>query len=136
LLFIPADWFFVSHFLPMARAARAAGFDVVVATRVDRHRERILADDCRLIPLKLDRGSLAPLGLLRGVAELSRIVRSESPDIVHCIALPTVVPGGLAAKSIRATALVLAPTGLGYLSTSNTLSARIMRPPVRATRRR
>jgi len=32
--FVTEDWFFVSHFLPMARAARDAGFDVAVATRV------------------------------------------------------------------------------------------------------
>ena len=30
LYLITEDWFFVSHFMPMARTARAAGFEVVV----------------------------------------------------------------------------------------------------------
>jgi hypothetical protein len=29
LYFVTEDWFFVSHFLPMARTATAAGFEVV-----------------------------------------------------------------------------------------------------------
>jgi hypothetical protein len=41
----------------MARAAKAAGF--AVATRIKDHGVRILAEGCRLIPLQMQRGSLA-----------------------------------------------------------------------------
>ena len=34
LYLVSEDWYFLSHRLPMARAARAAGYDVHVATRV------------------------------------------------------------------------------------------------------
>ncbi len=34
LYLVSEDWFFVSHRLPMARAAKAAGYDVHVAARV------------------------------------------------------------------------------------------------------
>ena len=81
LFLISEDWFFVSHFLPMARAARAAGFEVAVATRVNRHGERIAAEHCRVIPLDIERGSLAAIEVLRGVARIFNIVRREQPDI-------------------------------------------------------
>src|ERR1039458_10485844 len=37
LYLVSEDWYFVSHRLPMARAARAAGFEVHVATRIAGH---------------------------------------------------------------------------------------------------
>jgi glycosyltransferase involved in cell wall biosynthesis len=132
LFFISEDWFFVSHFLPMARAARAAGFEVVVATRVGRCGERIASEQCRVIPLDLERGSLAAAGILRGLKRMAGIVRREQPDVVHCIALRMVVLGGLAAQFAGAKALVLAPTGLGHLWTGNGPAERVLRPLVRA----
>src|SRR5215213_3266640 len=41
LFVVTEDWYFVSHRLELAVAARQAGYDVAVATRVDRHGERI-----------------------------------------------------------------------------------------------
>src|SRR4029077_16068689 len=51
LFLVTEDWYFWSHRLPVARAARDAGFDVVVATRVGVHGERIRAEGFRLCPL-------------------------------------------------------------------------------------
>ena len=115
LYLVTEDWFFVSHFLPMARAARAAGFEVVVATRVRDHAARIEAEGCRVVPLEGERRSLGILEALRGFFRIARIVRAERPDIVHCIALRMVALGGLAARVGGAKRLVLAPTGLGLL---------------------
>jgi glycosyltransferase involved in cell wall biosynthesis len=119
LYLVTEDWFFVSHFLPMARAARAAGFEVVVATRLRAHRAPIEAEGFRTIALESERRSLGPLEIVRSVARMAAIVRAERPDIVHCIALRMVVLGGLAAKLAGARALVLAPTGLGHLWIEN-----------------
>jgi glycosyltransferase involved in cell wall biosynthesis len=115
LYLVTEDWFFVSHFLPMARTARAAGFEVVVATRVRDHAARIEAEGCRVVPLESERRSLGPFEALRGFLRVARIVRAERPDIVHCIALRMVALGGLAARFGGVKRLVLAPTGLGLL---------------------
>jgi hypothetical protein len=115
LYLVTEDWFFVSHFLPMARAARAAGLDVVVATNVNSAAARIEAEGIRVIALAVERGSLSTLAGVRDMLRTFRIVRAERPDIVHCIALRPVVLGGLAARLAGAKALVLAPTGLGWL---------------------
>jgi glycosyltransferase involved in cell wall biosynthesis len=115
LYLITEDWFFVSHFLPMAQAARDCGFDVTVATRVRADGERIKAEGFSLIPIKSERGSVSLMRSLRDFSQLFRIVRRERADIVHCIALRPVVIGGLAAKFAGSGTLVLAPTGLGHL---------------------
>ena len=41
LYLVSEDWYFISHRLPMARAAKAAGYEVHVATRVDKHAQQI-----------------------------------------------------------------------------------------------
>jgi glycosyltransferase involved in cell wall biosynthesis len=127
LYLVTEDWFFVSHFLPMARAAHAAGFEVVVATRLRAHRASIEAEGFRTIALESERRSLGPLEIVRSVARMAAIVRAERPDIVHCIALRMVVLGGLAARLANARALVLAPTGLGHLWIENGMVERIGR---------
>jgi len=132
LFLISEDWFFVSHFLPMARAAREAGFEVVVAARMRAHRERIEAAGCRVIPFEIERGSVAPLAVLRGLKRAYNIVRTEKPDIVHCIALRMIILGGIPAKLAGARSLVLAPTGLGHLWISEGLNDRLMRFVTRA----
>ncbi len=119
LYLVTEDWFFVSHFLPMARTAKAAGFEVVVATRVRDHAARIAAEGCRVVSLESERRSFGPFEALRGFFRMVRIVREERPDLVHCIALRMVVLGGPAARLGGAKRLVLAPTGLGHLWANN-----------------
>jgi DNA topoisomerase-3 len=127
LYLITEDWFFVSHFLPMARAARAAGFEVVVATRVRQHGARIAAQGFRVVSLENERRSFGPFEALHGLFRIARIVSEEKPDIVHCIALRMVVLGGLAARWGGARNLVLAPTGLGHLWSDDGLIERFAR---------
>ena len=131
LYLVTEDWFFVSHFLPMARTARAAGFEVVVATRIRDHAARIEAEGCRVVPLEGERRSLGISEALRGFARIVSIVRAERPDIVHCIALRMVALGGLAAKAGGAKRLVLAPTGLGLLWSEDSAFNRSARAALR-----
>lgn len=127
LYVVTEDWFFCSHFLPMARAARALGLDVAVATRVNRHAERIAAEGIRVIPFDAERGSLSPAEVAKGVARLVTLYHEEQPDIVHLISLRPVIVGGLAARVAGVPAVVLAVTGTGFLGVSCSLKARILR---------
>jgi glycosyltransferase involved in cell wall biosynthesis len=131
LYFATEDWFFASHFLPMARAAREAGIEVVVATRPGAKAQRITGEGIRLLPLGGDRRSLSPMGGLRDFLRALAVVRSEAPDIVHCIALRPVVLGGVAARLARVKALVIAPTGLGQLWVDDRLRVRMVRSVIR-----
>ena len=101
LYFVTEDWFFASHFLPMAPSAREAGFDVVVATRVGEKARRIVNEGIRLVAFGGARRSLSPMAGIRDLFGGLKIVRMENPDIVHCIALRPVVLGSIAAKLAR-----------------------------------
>jgi glycosyltransferase involved in cell wall biosynthesis len=112
---VTEDWFFVSHFLPMARAAREMGLDVAVIGRDNGRAQPIRALGCRFIPLQAERRSLSPVTLIRQIWALRRIFRDEAPDIVHCIALKPIGLGGIAARLAGVPAQVYALTGLGFL---------------------
>lgn len=131
LYFCTEDWAFLLHFQPMALAAKAAGFEVVVATRVRKHADAVLRVADRIVPIEIDRRSLGPANALRTLLRMAAIVRAERPDIVHCIALRMVVLGGLAARLAGAKRLILAPTGLGYLWIEQGIVPRLGRAAVR-----
>ncbi len=132
LYFATEDWFFVSHFLPMARAALRVGLDACVAARINEKGGRIAAEGLRVIPFGGDRGSMGIMVALRDMVRAFRIIRSERPDIVHCIGLRPVLIAGTAARLAGTPRLILATTGLGHLWTDNSLRTRILRTIVRS----
>ncbi|OQW82879.1 MAG: hypothetical protein BVN31_07130 [Proteobacteria bacterium ST_bin15] len=131
LFLVPEDWFFVSHFIGMGIAARQAGFDVAIATPVRAHRLTIEAAGIRVIDVDRNRVGMGPLSLLRTIDTFRRIIAAEEPDIIHCIALRTVLTGGLAARLTGVRGTVLAPTGLGFLWSNDHFAARMARRLIR-----
>lgn len=113
---VTEDWYFVSHRLPMARAAKAAGYEVHVVTRVDRCRAQIEAEGFVVHPTDLARGSLRPDRLLAAARAVRARYREIRPDLVHHVAVQCVVIGLIAATGLRLPS-VNALTGLGSLFT-------------------
>ncbi|HZB91933.1 MAG TPA: glycosyltransferase family 4 protein [Stellaceae bacterium] len=130
LYLVTEDWYFWSHRLPMARAAQRAGFAVGVATRVDRHGERIRGEGFALHPLRWRRGSAGPLASLAAIAEIRRLYHRERPRLVHHVALKPAVLGSIAAWLAGVPAVVNAVTGFGFVASSPSLRARLLRRPV------
>ncbi len=126
LFLVTEDWYFVSHRLPMARAAREAGFEVHVATRVDRHGFQIEAEGFHLHPLRWRRGSANPLGFLLAVHHIRTLYRLVQPELVHHVALQPSIMGSLAALGLPIVRLN-AVAGFGFAFTSKTLRARLVR---------
>jgi glycosyltransferase involved in cell wall biosynthesis len=135
LFVVTEDWYFHSHRLGLARAARDAGFEPVLATRCGRHVDEIRSSGIRVLPLDVPRNGKSPMGELRAVHALYRIYRSERPDIVHHVALKPVVYGSLAAAMAGVPAVVNAVAGLGHAFTSRDATARILRLPLSAALR-
>lgn len=117
LYLVTEDWYFVSHRLPLAVAAKQAGFDVTVITRCGAKCEAIRAAGIEVMPFEMERRGLNPLGLAREVIRLARLYRRLQPDIVHHVALRPVVVGGLAARLAGVHGVVSAIAGLGYAFT-------------------
>jgi mannose/cellobiose epimerase-like protein (N-acyl-D-glucosamine 2-epimerase family)/glycosyltransferase involved in cell wall biosynthesis len=127
---VTEDWYFISHRLPMARAARNAGFEVHVATRVDRHGAAIKAEGFHLHPVAWRRGSLDPRDLVRTVRDVRKLYRQLKPDLAHHVALSSAVVGSLAAIGLPIVCLN-AMTGLGTMFTDDAAKVRIARPVLR-----
>jgi glycosyltransferase involved in cell wall biosynthesis len=133
LFLVTEDWYFCSHRLPVARAARAAGFEVVVATRVRAHGEEIRDEGFTLRPIAWRRRGDGLRGAVRAISAIARIYRSERPDIVHHVALKPVLFGGIArrlafARSADAPASVDSVMGLGSGFSATTIAGRLRRP--------
>lgn len=111
---VTEDWYFWSHRLDLARAAREAGYEVIVATRVTDHGERIRGEGFQLEPLEMVRRSRNPFREVMAIAELVRLYRRVRPDVVHHVAMKPILYGSLAAWCARAPAVINAFAGLGY----------------------
>ncbi|ACL67754.1 glycosyl transferase group 1 [Anaeromyxobacter dehalogenans 2CP-1] len=108
--------FFLSHRLPIAMAARAAGFEVHVATPDSVVGvPRIRAEGFEHHAFPLGRRSLAVWTELRSIAALVALYRRIRPSVVHHVALKAVLYGSIAARLTRVPRVVNAVTGLGYL---------------------
>jgi len=114
LFLITEDWYFWSHRLDLARAARDAGMEVLIATRVQDHGKRIEKEGFKLLPIHLVRRSRNPLQELAALMEITRLYRRERLDIVHHVALKPIVYGSIAARLAGVPAVVNAFAGLGY----------------------
>jgi glycosyltransferase involved in cell wall biosynthesis len=95
---VTEDWYFWTHRLPVARAARDAGFAVAVATRVREHGDRIREEGFALHPLAWRRRGDGLSGAWRAIREIARMYRAERPDILYHVALKPVLFGGIAAR--------------------------------------
>jgi glycosyltransferase involved in cell wall biosynthesis len=124
---VAEDWYFWSHRRPIASAALQNGYDVFVATRVGDCGEKIIEAGFRLIPLRLDRSSYSLFHELRTVSELRSIYRREKPDIIHHIALKPILYGSIAALGDRRMQVINAFAGLGYLVSSPSFKARMLK---------
>lgn len=127
LYLVSEDWYFISHRLPMARAAQHAGYEVHVATRIGDYDQQIRREGFVLHPIHLRRGSMNPVRLLAAILETRRLYRKVRPDLIHHVAVVPTLIGSLAALGLPMVRLN-ALAGLGFAFTSTTAKARIVRP--------
>ncbi len=123
LYVVTEDWAFLTHRLPMARAARDAGFEVHVATRVKDGAAAIAGEGFILHPIPFARGSVSPLAALTTIAALRRVHRAVRPALAHHVALQACILGMIATIGRRCPC-INAFIGLGYTFTSKTVKAR------------
>ena len=128
VLFVVNDaGFFRSHRLRLAQEALRRGFEPVVACGESTGEDALEAFGIRCLVFELSRSGLNPLRDLKTFFALLRIYRDEAPDIVHHVALKSVVIGRLAARLSRVQHVVNALTGLGHLFTIDEFKNRLLR---------
>lgn len=130
LFLVTEDWYFWSHRLNLARAARDTGFEVHVATRVQDHGKRIESEGFKLIPIRLLRSGRRPIRELSAIIELIQLYRRLRPDIVHHVAMKPILYGSWAARLTRVPAVVNAFAGLGFTFIAEGHRVRMLRSAI------
>jgi glycosyltransferase involved in cell wall biosynthesis len=126
LYIVNEDFAFLLNRLPMARAARDAGFEVHVATNVNNGASAIEAEGFILHRIPFRRGGLSPVAAIPTLLAIRRIERDIKPSVVHHSGLQCCVYGSVAAMDKRFP-VVNAITGLGYIFTSANWRTRLLR---------
>ena len=124
------DFSFLLTRLPMARAAHQAGFEVHVATRVNKGAKAIEAEGFISHPIPFERGGLSPFAAIRTILALRRLEKKINPRIVHHSGLQCCVYGSIAALG-KKFSQVNAITGLGYVFTSTTWRTKLLQQSMR-----
>jgi glycosyltransferase involved in cell wall biosynthesis len=120
--------FFTTHRLPIALAAREAGYDVHVAAPFDEGPVDVIRQNgFAWHDLPLRRGGRNILAELWLLLACFRLIARLRPQLVHHVAMKPVIYGGLASRLLRVPAVVHAITGLGFLFIRRNLSARLIR---------
>lgn len=115
LYFINNPAFFLSHRLPLALAARQAGFDVHVATMAGPAVARIRAQGFEHHEIGLSRSGMRPWTELRSLLAFLALLRRLRPTLVHSVTIKPVLYGGIACRLAHVPAYVAAISGLGYM---------------------
>jgi glycosyltransferase involved in cell wall biosynthesis len=121
---VTEDWAFYRHRLPMARAARAAGFEVHVLTRVAERRNEIEREGFTLHAMPWARSRNSPAAVARDIAQLRATLRAIAPAVVHNVALKPALLGSLAVTGLGQTAVINSITGLGSTFLDQSLRGR------------
>ena len=132
LFFANTEWYLYNFRLPLARYLRDHGHEVVMLSPPGPYVAQLQAAGFRALTVPMQRRSLNPVRELFLFQRIRQIYVQERPDLAHHFTLKCVVYGGLAARLTGVNARVNAVTGLGHVFTSDSLKARLLRPPVRA----
>jgi len=127
IILINVDWFFASHFLHLARRARALGWDVTVATHVETCRDRLQEEGLRVVPLPPSRGGMLPSGLLDASKVVAGELRRSPQAVLHAFGLFGILVATLAGLRAGVPRRVFTITGRGYTAVSSSLRAKAMR---------
>ena len=127
LLIVNDAGFFISHRLPVALAARDAGFDVHVATAGGGAAEAIRAQGLPHHALSLSRGGTNPVTEVLLFAEILKLLLRLKPDVAHLVTVKPVIYGGIASRLTHVGAVVATIPGLGQVFVARGLRASVLR---------
>jgi glycosyltransferase involved in cell wall biosynthesis len=128
VLFLANDiTYFLSHRLPVAKAAQIAGYDIHVAAPFAGGWERIVSEAFSYHPIHMNRWGSQPLKELRSLWSVYQLFCRLKPDLVHMVTIKPVIYGGVMARVTGVQALVSSVSGLGFVFIRHGLLADITR---------
>lgn len=111
---VNVDWFFLSHRLPIALAAKDRGFDVTIVTHNTGRKDEILSNGLNFIDIPFQRSGYDFFHELKCILLLRRIYKKHKPDVIHHVTLKASLLGCFACKTAGIKSVVNAISGFGY----------------------
>ena len=127
LLFANTDWYLYNFRLPLARAIREQGHEVVLLSPPGKFGSRLEQAGFRWIEFPLQRRRLNPFAEVITILRLIRLYKLERPDLVHHFTFKCVMYGSIAARVAGIKSVVNAFAGLGHIFSDGGVQARILR---------
>jgi len=115
LLFANTDWYLFNYRLPLARALKKRGDDVILLSPPGRYSTLLESEGFTWLPFPLARKGMNPLAELATIFRLTSVLRKIKPDLVHFFTIKAVLYGSIAARVSGVRRIVNAITGLGYI---------------------
>lgn len=122
--------FFMSHRLPVAEAARSAGYSVQIATMPGTRVSDICKKGFVHHELPLSRSGKNVFTEFRTFCSVLRLLWKIKPNLLHLVTIKPVLYGGLAARLAPVGGVVCAVSGLGFVFMSSGRKAALVRRAV------
>ena len=124
---VSEDWYFLSHRLAMAEAAKQADYEIHVLCN-DTGKIGLINSmgfSCHLI--NFSRKSWSPIKLIFEIILFINLLKKIKPDILHLVSIRPIIVGGIASKYYKIPIKICAMTGLGHIFTSKSIIKRLVR---------
>lgn len=132
LLFANTDWYLFNFRQSLARALRDAGHDVLLVSPPGPYGEKLKHLGYNWLEAPMVRRSLNPLREYKLVQWLRRLLATEKVDLIHGFTIKCAVYGAIAGRMEGIAGRVSAVAGMGYVFTSRSTRAIILRPLLRS----
>jgi len=116
------DWVLYNFRLPLARALREKGFEVIFVCPYGEYVPKLKEEGFRWIHWAIVRRSLNPVRELIAILHLASIYQREQPQIVHHFTIKPNFYGSIAALLARRDKVINTFTGLGFLFSEHPLA--------------
>lgn len=121
------DWFFLSHRLPLALAAKKSGYTVYVAAANTGRSETIETLGLHFIDIQELKSFGSIVQELNLILILKKLYVKLKPELIHHVTIRPVLYGSIAARQVKIPSVVNALSGLGYVYINNTKKNRVLR---------
>ncbi len=111
-MFVNVDWFFFSHRLPIAKAAKKNNVDMVVYTDFTKAQKENNKDGFDLLQSPILRTSKSAFHVIFEFFRVYLVVKYGKPDLIHAVTIKPILLLGLVAR-FRSIPFVAAISGLG-----------------------
>lgn len=127
LFVVTEDRYFVSHRLHLAKHAISLGYEVGFLGNIVKHRDVLERAGIAVYDWNIDRGAKGIISQARSFFTLFKQVKCFKPNIVHAVSAKPILYSALACALLRVKSQVHALAGLGYIQSSNTFRALLIK---------